>query len=773
MNAKITATIAVAVVAAMVFAAAGAVTYSWFSDTEEANINVTTATVDMSAKYKYEYNDINGTKFIDWTGFDEDSTDIKLENVISNGTAVFTVGEFTNNSSIPVMYYLFVEIKATGTNGLEAGDLTLDGKNVPALAKDVGQKYLVAQEQLAAGIEPSVKNFTIKATGTFEEGETFSVTIMSEAYQVDAPISIPAVLVDDGTNLVANTTVIDPETKNEVPVIVTVPKNVTDAASVSVAYKSETGEESSKKIILDLGMTNTAGGSITNFEGEKVTVKLTAPYPVGSVVYNGDGAQPTDFECVLNENGTYNVQFSTTHFSEFVLDGAAAKIGSGVGEKYYGTLADAINDAASGATITVLKDHTTDGVSVNKSIIVDFDGCVVTSTGGAGSTGTKTQAFQLLKGNDVKFMNGTIVAASTSTVVCMIIQNYCNLTLDNMVLDGKDLSEGNDHATGEPASYYTLSNNCGTILLKDSTIIAHKDTEGRQGFAFDVYCFGGYTAPIVTVQNCNIIGSVQVDDGRESPSDTPTLIMDDVSAKSIIENDGTIDAGAKIGDIYYCTFEVAVKNVKNGDTIVLIKDSAGSGIKVESNKNFTVDFNKHKYTLSENAVGSTGTETNGFQLLKSSTITFKNGTIDVYEKNKTSAKFMIMIQNYSNLTLENMELDGTNLYGAACAYSPVYVLSNNNGTINISGSTSITAASGDFAFDVCGYSSYTDGPTVTVKTTGTITGNVECYDNGNTSRDPKPHLIWTAGNLDGKIIISGAFQKDWIKLPEGSNISIQ
>ncbi len=760
MNAKITATIAVAVVAAMVFAAAGAVTYSWFSDSEEANINVTTANVD------------NCTKSINWTVFG--GNPINLENVISNGTAVFTVGEFENGSSIPVMYYLFVEIKATGSNGLEAGDLTLDGKNVPALAEGVSQKYLVAQEYVDVGNVPSVKNFTIKATGTFEEEETFSVKIMSEAYQVDAPISIPAVLVDDGTNLVANTTVIDPETKNEVPVIVTVPNDVPSAASVSVAYKSETGEESSKKIILNLGMTDTAGESITDFENKKVTVKLTAPYPVGSVVYNGSGAQPTDFECVLNENGTYDVQFSTTHFSEFVLDGAAAKIGSGVGEKYYGTLADAINVAASGATITVLKDHTTDGVSVNKSITVDFNKCVVTSTGGAGSSGTKTQAFQLLKDNTVVFKNGTIVAASTSTVVCMIIQNYCNLTLDNMVLDGKDLSKGNDHATGEPASYYTLSNNCGTILLKDSTIIAHKDTEGRQGFAFDVYCFGDYTAPTVTVQNCVIKGSVQVDDGRESPTDTPTLIMDDVSAKSIIENDGIIDAGAKIGDKYYCTLEVAVKNVENGDTIVLIKDSAGSGIKVESNKKFTVDFNGHKYTLSENAVGSTGTETNGFQLLKDSTITFKKGTIDIYEKNKTSAKFKIMIQNYSNLDLIDMKLDGTNLYGAACAYSPAYVLSNNNGIINISGSTSITAASGDFAFDVCGYSSYTDGPAVTVNTTGTITGNVGCYDNGNTSRNPHPSLTWNVGALkDGKIIISGVFQRAWIELPEGSNISIQ
>ena len=45
MNAKVTATIAVAVVALMVFAAAGSTTYSWFSDSEETDINITTAKV--------------------------------------------------------------------------------------------------------------------------------------------------------------------------------------------------------------------------------------------------------------------------------------------------------------------------------------------------------------------------------------------------------------------------------------------------------------------------------------------------------------------------------------------------------------------------------------------------------------------------------------------------------------------------------------------------------------------------------------------------------
>ena len=47
----------------------------------------------------------------------------------------------------------------------------------------------------------------------------------------------------------------------------------------------------------------------------------------------------------------------------------------------------------------------------------------------------------------------------------------------------------------------------------------------------------------------------------------------------------------------------------------------------------------------DGTVGSSGTETNGFQLLKGSTVAFKNGTIN-------AGKAKIVIQNYADLTLD-------------------------------------------------------------------------------------------------------------------------
>ena len=53
MNTKLTATIAIAVVAMMVFSTAGATTLSWFTDTEETDITITTGKLDVSTSEFY------------------------------------------------------------------------------------------------------------------------------------------------------------------------------------------------------------------------------------------------------------------------------------------------------------------------------------------------------------------------------------------------------------------------------------------------------------------------------------------------------------------------------------------------------------------------------------------------------------------------------------------------------------------------------------------------------------------------------------------------
>ena len=173
---------------------------------------------------------------------------------------------------------------------------------------------------------------------------------------------------------------------------------------------------------------------------------------------------------------------------------------------------------------------------------------------------------------------------------------------------------------------------------------------------------------------------------------------------------------AKIDDKTYETVEQAFADVPDGTqtTITLLRNASGNGIKVEGTKNITFDLGGFTYTIDGNTVGSSGTETNGFQLLKGANVTIKDGKI-------TSTKAKILIQNYCNLTLHNVVLDGRNLVGSA------YTLSLNCGKIQITGNTSILAKTGGVAFDLYYWpkGGYSEGVQVTVDTTGTISGPIE------------------------------------------------
>ena len=199
------------------------------------------------------------------------------------------------------------------------------------------------------------------------------------------------------------------------------------------------------------------------------------------------------------------------------------------------------------------------------------------------------------------------------------------------------------------------------------------------------------------------------------------------------------DNVAKIGETEYATLQEAVSAVPTDGTettITLLADAVGGGIKTTAGQNVVIDFKKNHYTV-DKTVGSTGTETNGFQLLKGSTVTLKNGTL-------TSNTAQILIQNYSNLTLNSMTVGSSE-------DSYAYVVSNNFGSLNVTGSTSITAPAGKTAFDVCvtNKDAYKDGVTVTINTSGKITGNIE-YDVWEGIPNPnKAKLVIKKGTIEG------------------------
>ena len=233
---------------------------------------------------------------------------------------------------------------------------------------------------------------------------------------------------------------------------------------------------------------------------------------------------------------------------------------------------------------------------------------------------------------------------------------------------------------------------------------------------------------------------------------------------------------AQIGDVKYDTLAEAVEAVptNNAETeIVLLNDYIGSGIKVVAGKNIVFNLNGKTYTVNKPTVGSSGTETNGFQLLKGSKVTFKNGALS----SKTGADSLpnggILIQNYCDLTLENVTLDTS-------AHSNIsYVISNNFGSLTATGNTVIKAADGKVAFDLWyGMNSnglYDDGVSVTFGTdfTGSVTGKIEYGAHSRVPSDSnwkdKARLAIANGNFDTTFVDSN--NNDGVA-PEDFNISI-
>lgn len=316
------------------------------------------------------------------------------------------------------------------------------------------------------------------------------------------------------------------------------------------------------------------------------------------------------------------------------------------------------------------------------------------------------------------------------------------------------------------------SNNCQTTV-NDGTITV--ENQGRHNSAYGINNASG-TVSIHGDPNTPYIEANAFDDGiwyehtlygkitlyggkYNMQTDTATgWIKSDIIIADGYEDhkngDGTVSIikspVAQIGSTKYHTLEEAVAHVQPGETITMLTDvEEGSGIIVPSGSNFTIDFAGHTYKVVGNLAGSTGTESQCFQLLRDSNITMKNGTIVANNSGIT-----MIIQNYANLTLDDMTLDATqgiNNVG--------YVMSNNCGNVTITGDTDITAKTTGVAFDVYYWpsGSYVEGVTVTVdeNMTGTITGKIE-YAADDTAQDAdvaeKAKLNIEAGTFIGSIV---------------------
>ena len=417
-----------------------------------------------------------------------------------------------------------------------------------------------------------------------------------------------------------------------------------------------------------------------------------------------------------NEQGRWDVIVDPTIQGEAMI--------AGVG---YETLEAAIAAANPGAEIVLLKDITRSViVTLNKAAILNGNNKTLTSTAG--------RAINVeVEGNAT--IKNLIINVSGERGI-NVIQKPVNLTIDNVVVtannyavnlatsassgeNGPTIQINNSDLTGlntiNIAAPYTTMNIDGIKL----TCNDQNENESYSAIAINEYGPHSY----VYVKNYELY--IEGDSSIASVGAEDSDIVFDPDQEIQYFNAAVYAYEGAPYFYSYTTLKAAIENenTKDGSYIRLARTCEGEGIVI--NKDVTIDFCGKTYTFVEPAVGSNGTQTQGFQILKDNTVVLKNGTLNVAAS--AGEAFAMLIQNYADLTITDMTLDGDHL--DRNNYS--YVLSVNCGNVLINGSTSILAneveGENHFAFDSYDYSAggYTVLPVVTVNTTGEIRGIVE------------------------------------------------
>lgn len=179
--------------------------------------------------------------------------------------------------------------------------------------------------------------------------------------------------------------------------------------------------------------------------------------------------------------------------------GTKAAVAS-VGGVEYATVQAAMASVKDGETVTLVSDVKSDEglflAAGNKNFTIDLSGHTFESTANAGSAGTKNQVMHFEKGNTIVIKNGTIAAEAGNKTTKFIIQNYANLTLEDVTIDAANLNY-----PGQVC--YAMSNNCGNVLLKGNTSIINVP---KGAVALDACKYASYEKPIVTLSTTGAIG---------------------------------------------------------------------------------------------------------------------------------------------------------------------------------------------------------------------------------------------------------------------------
>ena len=493
-------------------------------------------------------------------------------------------------------------------------------------------------------------------------------------------------------------------------------------------------------------MTSDVTGNISIAEGKNIVLDLNGYTLTGegnhTIVNNGT--------LVLENSGEQGVvssdyaQGAISNFGTMTLNGVTVNgtKNTGVRNEEGGVMT--VIDSAISAPNYALR---------NMGVIEAMTNCIITGEGASGlfaEAGTGLYNMGYIK----EVVGGTITANGTSTAAGQAILSSHSEGTDNK---GKIGSIENVTINGEIALSYAANititdgvynglvinaNGTSSVAITGGTFTGLEiDAEGNTNIAISD---GNFDSLIPAEYLASDAVLYPTADGAFAVADQATAEQETIGV-------------AQIGQVIYETLADAVWSTDTGDveaTVITIIGEGnvvnGAGVKFNG-QNVIIDLNGKTYNVINPTVGSPGTETNGFQMLKGSTVVFRNGSI-------ASDVAKILLQNYCDLTLENVTINAT-------GSSIQYIASNNNGSFTAVGNTQLIAGEGQVAFDVY-YNlggSYPDGVTVTFgeEFTGKVTGKVEYgVSNAVDGWEEKTVLNISGGEFDITISPSGTTAQD-------------
>lgn len=700
-----------------------------------------------------------------------------------------------------------------------AGLMRFKVKNVPANATTF---TLTADKGITGKFSPTTTNgeTSITALTATDENKSVSITFAALATATDMSFYVPmptgeytslkVAITGNGLTgtyeLASQQGVTNEITRGK---LLLMPTMICDDNGITLEESSIVSMDSNEEVSLNVNDGDEVVVEIT--EGSTATLNLTAPANSTEALTISDGSEEGT---TSNQTSAATLNVSAANTSSLVINAPTLTVNltSGVYTKVEALTAQNTLIIGNGVTIdelVVKGGNVTLGgnltlkepIEVNQDLVLDLGGYTLT----AESSGI------IVKNGTLTIKNGTLSAANTgsdaisiqgetdATIVvnvesdatltagdcCIVVPNSNkseNVTITTAgILDAKgtynaiqlngNAKNGNLNVTGGKITstdddaagiYYpcdgTLTISAGEITgatavyVKSGNLNITGGTLVGNGTKKEYQYWGNgchTTGEALVIDNCNYpypLGTLSVSGGTFSS--TNANAVGSYYGNNATEAKTSFITGGTFSDPSVCYHLGANANV----TVNIEKDYTGAGFKTTSGQTVAMAIASGKtYTVTAPLVGSAGTQTLGFQFKQGSTVTINgSGTI-------TSSEAKMLINNYADLTLNGVTL--TPSIPNTMNGQTYYVLSNNCGTVNIEGGTTITAPTSSdatncptvYAFDVCKYASY---PNVTVNVKdATITGNVE-YTGAGT--DQKLNI--SGGTITGDLVVADAYQ---------------